>query len=152
MTATSLLSSPNNHQEPSSTVLASDDEKPTIETSKQTDEPVIMMKDLDPKYMLGKYLSNHIKILNTVLFYNKSNLWNVLLIGSDALLNGGKSVWAIAQDELERCSRNGARSKAGNASQQKSFQKTNTFDSDDSGDELLSSINRQLNLQQSVDE
>lgn len=72
--------------------------------------------------------------------------------GSDALLNGGKSVWAIAQDELEQCNRNGARLKTGNALKQKPFLKSDTFDSDDSGDELLSSINRQLNLQQSVDD
>lgn len=73
-------------------------------------------------------------------------------VGSDALLNGGKSVWAVAQEELERCNLNGARLKTGNALKQKPLLRSNTFDSDDSGDELLSSINRQLNLQQSVDD
>ena len=72
--------------------------------------------------------------------------------GSDPFLNGGKSVWAIAQDELEHCSRNGSRLKNHGKSVEKSLSKVETFDSDDSGDELLSSINRQLDLQQSVDD
>ncbi|XP_026274048.1 probable helicase with zinc finger domain [Frankliniella occidentalis] len=101
----------------------SNEPKASAEPDKDSDEPVIMMKDLDPKYMLG----------------------------SDPFLNGGRSVWAIAQDELAHCSRNNSGVKSHSKSLQRSLPKSETYDSDDSGDELLSSINRQLGLQQSDD-